>query len=493
MYDEKYLEDYPNSHYLNNLNNLNRTNQQVSLNRLPTLGEILANKTKQPVDFFSFYAFMRDVEGRVDYVDFWIDLIQHLNLCKHYVKGLRDSIIRQSAYNDHTSSTVEVGGYPDNRNSRLSRGSAPVSEPSKHKSLSSSILLELIINDNILEDNDSNRLSQFLRGDIALDNLDPKLRDVIHHYHKHHSAGSQPSSASQLASPAIPYENYQGKRLSSQSRLMDDDPLNEQPLSSGTPVATPAGSRPNSAYTQGGTQGNYRAPEFPTPPPRRLSAINPSLLEKLIRDSPGGSTGHASFVTRDNLKESSHNLLLKYFVTDSEKHLALPQPMNDYIIHAIEVEGRDDPDVFKQVKEYVFNRLEADHLPKFLNFTAIRNVNHSNFFRMVAGFFFLFAGFWIGFTLIFLNYSRGIRAVCVVPFFIAFYLLVSSIILIDPFLALAGYTESFSRFNGRGLLKVREKFIHRLLVKRSIWVILYILVCTAVLAVIFSCVPGHRL
>ena len=79
MYNEKYALDFPNSHYLSNLNNLNGTNQSIHLNRLPTLGEILANKSKSPVDLFTFYQFMKDVEGKIDYLDFWFDLINHLN------------------------------------------------------------------------------------------------------------------------------------------------------------------------------------------------------------------------------------------------------------------------------------------------------------------------------------------------------------------------------------------------------------------------------
>lgn len=468
MYDEeKDIEDYANRHYKGQLNNLNKTNQLVLLNRLPTLGEILANKTKLPVDFFTFYSFMRDVEGKVDYIDFWIDLIQHLNLCKHYVQGLRDLIIRQSAHNEHTQLTGDDNGT-NPRNLRLSRGLIPLSEPLKHKLLLSLILLELIINDNILEDNDSNRLSQFLRGDISLENLDPKLKDVIHQYNKHHLTGLNRSLQLPLALPIAPYE-FSQKRLLLQLRLLDD---NDQ------------------SFNQ--TQAARKSMDFPTPP-RRLLAINPLLLEKLIHDSPNDSVARDLFVTRENLKELSHNLLLKYFVEDSEKNLNLPQSMHDDIIRAINVEGRDDPDVFKQVKEYVFNRMESDHLPKFLNFTAIRNVNHSNFIRVVLGFFFLFAGFWIGFTLIFLNYSKGIRAVCVAPFFIAFYFLVTSIVLVDPLLAWFGYTELFTRRLGLALRKVREPFVYRLLVKRSLWVMVYILVCTAILLVVFLVVPSTRL
>lgn len=39
--------------------------------RLPTLYEVLARKTKPPVDLFSFYIYMRDQQRSVDYLDFW--------------------------------------------------------------------------------------------------------------------------------------------------------------------------------------------------------------------------------------------------------------------------------------------------------------------------------------------------------------------------------------------------------------------------------------
>lgn len=158
MYNEKYALDFPNSHYLSNLNNLNGTNQSIHLNRLPTLGEILANKSKSPVDLFTFYQFMKDVEGKIDYLDFWFDLINHLNLCKHYVKGLRDSIIRQSStFHQQQQQQQQQQGHqiisslqPQPQQQDLSyespaaaagfRHSMAISEKSNRKSLSSSIL-----------------------------------------------------------------------------------------------------------------------------------------------------------------------------------------------------------------------------------------------------------------------------------------------------------------------------------------------------------------
>lgn len=483
MPSEKYQTDNPNSHYLANINTLNGTNQAISLNRLPTLGEILANRTKTPVDLFTFYLFMRDVEYKVDYLDFWFDLVNHLNLCKHYVKGLRDSIVRHS--------------YPDQRNS------IPILEKSKHKSLSSSILLDLIINDHILEDNDSNRLSQFLRGDINIDNLDPKLQDLINQYNREeggsesgvrtsnaYSEKEKPSNYANRSlhdlTPPTPlqpsfYEygknpNHQ-KRISSNSKLLDDVSFSDSIVEA---------QEINHRDTFG-----LKPRYVPLEQPQRISSINPLLLERLIKHSPGGSETN-SFITRDNLKESTHSLLLKYFVEDSEKNLNLPPSLNQKIIRAIEVEGRDDPDIFNEVKAYVFNRIESEHLPRFLNYMAIRNVNTSFITRVILGFFMLLIGFWVGFIFIFLNYRKSLRPVVLVPFLIGFYCLVLLVYLIDPILVWFGLSESFSSKQSY-FIRIRENFIRRLLVKRSAWVMFLVLLLTAIFTIIFSLVPGKRL
>ncbi|EAZ62826.2 regulator of G protein, partial [Scheffersomyces stipitis CBS 6054] len=480
MADEKYQSNYPNSHYLSNLNNPHGTNQTVQLDRLPTLGEILANKTKSPVDISTFYQFMRDVENKSDYLDFWFEMINHLSLCRHYVKGLRDSIMRQSTYTEKRASQPLRTPLRD---------SLPASE-SKHKSLSSSILLDLIASDNFLEDNDSHRLSQFLRGDINMDNLDPKLRDLIQHYNDETNpdetnvSRTTPNLSKKYSADMItqsPNPPFAEKRLSSTSHLLrdlDDDGngsfvANQLELGQADRAVSP---------------NKYVSLQHP----KRNSVVSPSLLERLIKESPG-STNPNSFITRDRLRESSHNLLLKYFVEDSEKNLNLPSSLNSQIIKAIEVEGRDDPDVFINVKNYVFNRIENEHLPRFLNFVAIRNINHSNFIRIILGFFFLFGGFWISYIFVFLNYRKSIRPIIVAPYLLAFYFLISSIYLIDPVLAWFGYSESFSRASGSPLIKIRENFIYKLVFKRSLWVLFLILLCTAILTVVFSLVPGVRL
>ncbi|KAG6009153.1 hypothetical protein E4U21_003222 [Claviceps maximensis] len=65
----------------------------LTRNRLPTLFEVLSRRTLPPVDLFSFYIFMRDQQRSVDYLDFWLDVAQHMSLCRHYVRELRRSVL----------------------------------------------------------------------------------------------------------------------------------------------------------------------------------------------------------------------------------------------------------------------------------------------------------------------------------------------------------------------------------------------------------------
>ncbi|MCJ1425229.1 Bud site selection protein, Revert to axial protein 1, partial [Sticta canariensis] len=65
----------------------------LNRSRLPTLFEVLSRQTLAPVDLFSFYIYMRDQQRSVDYLDFWLDVSQHMSLCRHYVRELRRSVL----------------------------------------------------------------------------------------------------------------------------------------------------------------------------------------------------------------------------------------------------------------------------------------------------------------------------------------------------------------------------------------------------------------
>lgn len=467
--DEKYQYEYPNAHYLANINNLNQSNMAIQLNRLPTLGEILANKTKSPVSLYNFYSYMRDIENNSDYIDFWFDLVNHLNLCKHYIKGLRDSIARQSSHHD-------------------SRASGSIFVRGNTTSVTSSMLLDLILDDNLLLENDSNRLSQFLRGDLE---LNPRLSDLINQYDRQQFSDTRVKRSSTANNSSISLGNRPAsaindrpKRVSSADQLLEDDSFVENQLD--------LDKEDDYVFTQ---PRYVSLDQDPPSKSKRVSSLNPDTVEKLLKTA--NESAHSSFITRDKLKDSTKNLLLKYFVEDSEKNLNLPEATNSEIIKAIEVEGRDDPDLFNNVKVYVFNRLENYYLPNFLNMVAIRNINRINSnvllsgMRIILGFFLIFIGFWMGYIFIFLNFKKSHRLYIIIPFVIGSYCLISSIYLIDPILVLLGYSQSLSR--DRYFIKIEEKFIRKLLIKRSMWVSVFILIWAAVFVIIFSLVPGHRL
>ncbi|KAG8533787.1 uncharacterized protein KY384_001528 [Bacidia gigantensis] len=97
--------------------------------RLPTLYEVLSRRTLPPVDLFSFYIYMRDQQRSVDYLDFWLDVSQHMSLCRHYVRELRRSVLvatpdlekqgskRSSYILDHLGDMNDPSGPSQNLNS----------------------------------------------------------------------------------------------------------------------------------------------------------------------------------------------------------------------------------------------------------------------------------------------------------------------------------------------------------------------------------------
>jgi len=92
-----------------NVDTSDKTDRRVSstrylkLKRLPTLREVLDRRTRAPLDLFCFYVgafvcarkFGADAkiflqrESAEDALDFWLDVQQHENMCKAYLKVSR--------------------------------------------------------------------------------------------------------------------------------------------------------------------------------------------------------------------------------------------------------------------------------------------------------------------------------------------------------------------------------------------------------------------
>jgi hypothetical protein len=76
----------------------------------------------------------------------------------------------------------------------------------------------------------------------------------------------------------------------------------------------------------------------------------------------------------------------------------------------IEDEGRDDPEVFDTSKDYVFQAMERDAFPGFLQAMALGNmVPPSILAHLVLALVSLGGAFWAGFYVILTDQPRNIR------------------------------------------------------------------------------------
>ncbi|ODQ60239.1 hypothetical protein WICANDRAFT_30061 [Wickerhamomyces anomalus NRRL Y-366-8] len=360
--------------------------ERPTLNRLPTLYEVLNRRTEPPVDLWSFYIYMRDYQNSVDYLDFWIDVITHLRLCKDYVKGLRESLLLSEK---HKSSSDEKKRHTTTSSTDEGNGGAE-----QRASVSSSLLLEALLNEGFLDDKDNKR----------------------------HKSGS----------------------------------IQEQ---------------------------------------RNSTRILPEQLERYTQNIKNGN------ISRTTLKSSSRNILNTYFQDSSPRKLQIPDRIIRKIKHDVELQGRDDPEVFDDARNYVYNLMERECFPFFLQKNALHNLNNKScLIRLILGLFWIFAGFWISYVLIFINIKpKAIRAVIIVPFLIGVYLILSFLYKLDPIMVFAKYSDNQELYQPKNqklkkwVRNLKEPFVLRLLKKRALWVIFLVLIITAILSILFGLVPGHRL
>ncbi|KAJ8122103.1 hypothetical protein ONZ43_g1611 [Nemania bipapillata] len=205
---------------------------------------------------------------------------------------------------------------------------------------------------------------------------------------------------------------------------------------------------------------------------RRTRASTQLSSQGLTTDS--NSPAHA--VAREDIRASAEKILYTFLLPD--------------ITTAIEQEGRDDPEVFDVAKDYVFQAMERDAFPGFLRARALGNLIPPTIIaRLILGLIAMFGGFWTAFVLIFLNAPRRTRCWEILPFTIGVYCLASYQYSLDPIMALLGLTE-YTPFS---FVRIREPYVRKLLVKRSITVLAVTILVDAGISLLFILVPGKRL
>lgn len=138
--------------------------------------------------------------------------------------------------------------------------------------------------------------------------------------------------------------------------------------------------------------------------PRMKMAVTPRIPE-LTTQPPLGHT-----VARNDIRASAEKILYTYLLPGSEREIMLPESMVSTIINLVEDDGRDDPEVFDPAKDYVFQAMERDAFPGFLQAKALGNmVPLSIILRLAFALISFGGGFWGAFYVVLRNKPRNIR------------------------------------------------------------------------------------
>lgn len=293
------------------------------LDRLPTLQEVLSRKTAPPVCLFNFYLYMRDRENISEYLDFYLDVLEHEILCKAYVKDLKKLGL-----------DVNIE-YPEYERFRPGT-SKNVNDKSNYNTLIS------------VDSGVRRYLSSSSRGSN----------------NTHTSRGRDPSSR-----PDSPFSQNSNTGINLTEISIDGNNDDKK----------------------------QKNEEFRNSVRSNKTNITSSFHN---RERP---------FTRDELRESAERIYFKYIFEGSEKEIILSRDIREKITHAIEEEGisqhkRDDPWIYYEAKKEIFAFMERDPFPRFLKCRAFGNMSQLQIImRLFIGLFFLFLGFSIVLSLIFLD------------------------------------------------------------------------------------------
>lgn len=228
------------------------------------------------------------------------------------------------------------------------------------------------------------------------------------------SVASAYDAAGTLAGPSEKRERQRSISEHRISQVLRNDPASSHSKSNSQASNTSHYSTPGGPHP---SKGGYLSSSDNTPQGRNRSGSSGS------HNRSGSSSGTQTAVNRADVRASAERILYTYLLPGAEREIILPQSIVNEITEEIEQNGRDDPEVFDAAKDYVFQAMDRDAFPGFLQSKALGNlVPPSITMRLIIGLVGLFAAFWAGFVLIFLDYSRAQRCwVCHIPFTILIY------------------------------------------------------------------------
>jgi hypothetical protein len=167
-----------------------------------------------------------------------------------------------------------------------------------------------------------------------------------------------------------------------------------------------------SAFLRSGHGSRNHSPQNSQGSNQSRELQRPSLQMLNDSSSPGQqSSMDNTQPRREDLRASAEKILYTYLLPGSEREIIIPQSILNEVQDAIEgSEQRADPELFDPAKDYVFQAMERDAYPGFLQNKGLGNlVPQSMMLRLIIGLISFFTAIWASFILIFLDKSRATR------------------------------------------------------------------------------------
>ncbi|KAI8137228.1 hypothetical protein BJV82DRAFT_675019 [Fennellomyces sp. T-0311] len=216
-------------------------------------------------------------------------------------------------------------------------------------------------------------------------------------------------------------------------------------------------------------------------------------LERPPLDQTREQLSEKAMLNRQDLTDSAQRILLRYLVPSASKELTqLPPELKANMRRQLEDGGRDDPLVFTDAKDYLFEYMRRSAYPKFLRLKVWGNLTlWQQMIRLVVGLVSLLIGLATAFSLIFLGYPQwGTRFWVLLPLWIGVLNVLCFLTGLDPIWVLVFNVSETTTFKFN---KIRQPEVKRILRFRSLWLLAISLIIAVVLTIIFAAVPSKRL
>ncbi|CAO3626654.1 unnamed protein product [Mucor fragilis] len=238
-------------------------------------------------------------------------------------------------------------------------------------------------------------------------------------------------------------------------------------------------------------------PSSPSPQPQQTLHVPVSITRPSLGSSITTTTDNLnarSAPSRKDLVDSSQRLLLRYLVPSATKEITqLPAELVTALRRELEKpEPRDDPLLFREAKEYLFDYMQLQAYPKFLRLKVWGNITlYQQLGRLVIGLVCLLAALTTSLSLIFLGYPQwGVRFWILLPFWIGVLNMLTFMTGLDPIWALVFNKSETTTFKFNS---IKQPQVKRILRSRSIWLLTTSIVIAVICTIVFCAIPARKL